>query len=127
MSPGRTFTAALAVAITAVGLSGCGAAATVDAAAKPKAAPLDSYDCARLGVEAAKISKGENVELLKVRAPKIVKDSRKTYKKPTGSKSVVLLTCKGTGVWSDGDEKTMVMLSLKMDADGSLFAYYQPL
>jgi hypothetical protein len=115
----RNLTVALGVMIGAVGLSGCGAAApAVDAAS------LTAYDCAMLAKEAVSLSKGEDIKLIKVRSPKIVKDNRKTYKKPTGDDDALVLSCMGAGVWSDSTDSP-VLLDLTVDADGDPFVAYK--
>lgn len=118
---GRMVTVALAV-VVASSLSGCEPAATADPAAE--APSLATYTCPQLATEAAAISKGKDLELIKVRAPKIVKDNRKTFKKPTGDKDALVLSCKGTGVWSDNTTAPVVM-KLTVDADGTGFVSYE--
>lgn len=105
----------------ALALSGCGGASLSNAA---EGASLDSTTCDDLANEAVKISEKEDVQLLKVRAPKVKKDNRKGFAKPTGDNAAVALSCAGTGVWSDG-ENSPVLLSLEVDADGDQFVYYE--
>ena len=128
--PGQAVAAALAVAIAAVGLSACGAISTKEAAANPEpkstGVSMDATTCTQLAEEAVRISKGEDNELLKVRAPKIVTDNRKTFKKPKGDKEVLVLSCMGSGVWSDGGATAPVLLKLVVDADGDPFVGYEP-
>ena len=131
LNTGRAVTVALAVAVAA-GLSGCGPATTAtDAApattatdAAAEAASLVTYTCPQLATEAAALSKGEKPELIKVRAPKVLKDNRKTYTKPTGDKEALVMSCNGTGVWSDGTN-TPVLLKLSVDADNASFVSYE--
>lgn len=82
--------------------------------------------CASLSEEAAGISVGQDVELIKVRSPKVVRDNRKTLKLPKGTKDALVMSCKGRGVWSDSDNSS-VLVSLTIDADGDAFIAYKEL
>jgi len=114
-----TVATGLAVAVAAAGVASHGTVSTVAAAAAAPAA----MTCAQLGVEAARVSKGGTPELLTVRAPTMVKDNRATYTKKAGAKAALLMTCKGTGVWSDGTN-TALTLQLTVDAKGNQFVVY---
>lgn len=89
---------------------------------------VDETTCKTLADEAVRVSDdgSDDVKLLKVRGLKVVKDVRSTFKLPTGTKSLLIYSCKGTGVWSDGDEQTKVYVMLKVDADGEYFVGYRP-
>lgn len=103
-------------------LTGC--SAIEEAASGPS---VETYTCADLAKEAADI--GENalgVSLLKVRAPEITKDHRTDYTVPTGAEDVVVLQCKGTGVFSSG-ETGNVKLEMTVDADEDMFVSWEPI
>jgi len=112
-----TVATGLVVAVAAAGVASRSTVSTV-ATAAPAA-----MTCAQLGVEAARVSKGGTPELLTVRAPTMVKDNRATYTKKAGAKAALLMTCKGTGVWSDGTN-TALTLQLTVDAKGNQFVVY---
>jgi hypothetical protein len=138
-------TRAVAGAVLAAALTtfcGCAAVPTTDGAspatrerdspavASDETPSLMSVGCKRLGKQAAEISdeqsNGMSLILLKVRAPRIIKDNRETYKLPKGDKETLLLSCRGTGVWSDMS-KSPVLLRWTVDADGDDFVAYEPI
>ena len=89
-----------------------------------------SVGCKSLGKQAAKISadqaNGLSPILLKVRALKTLKDNRDSWDLPKGDGETLLLSCRGTGVWSDMS-KSPVRLRWTVDADGDDFVEYQPI
>ena len=90
---------------------------------------LNIYDCADLASEAVDSSsdgKDDQSELLKVRNPRVVKDNRKTWMAPTGDGEALILSCKGTGVWSDIDPSP-VLLKLTVDSDGDQWIQWEGL
>jgi hypothetical protein len=104
-----------------------GAAFWVRAKIAEEPADLAAITCADLADEAVRISEEQQppVLLLKVREPTTVDDNTRTYEVPTGSESVLVLSCVGTGVWSDGTSDD-VRLRLTVDADAEAFVYYEP-
>lgn len=105
----------------AVGLSACSSAGVADVV---EASSYKSATCEELAKQAVLASEKQDVQLLKVRSPKVVTDNRKTVTKPTGDKAALVLSCKGTGVWSDAGEDTPVLLKLTLDSDGETFYEY---
>jgi hypothetical protein len=84
-----------------------------------------NYTCEEIIGDAVKSSaakaKGTTMaSLLKVRAAKIVTDNRETYKLPKGTGEATVLTCEGTGVWSD-NTTTKVRITATIDSDGQTF------
>jgi hypothetical protein len=96
-------------------------------AAKPVAKPKSAKAaCAALAKEVLKIATPDDQpDLLKVRSPRVVKDNRLTFKKPTGDDAALLLSCRRMGVWSDGADSP-VLLTATVDADGDAFMYVEP-
>jgi hypothetical protein len=97
------------------------------AAQQPLTSSFANFSCDQLAAEAARMPKNGNVQLLKVRSPGIVQDNRRSYTKPTGTGDALILSCQGTGVWSDGGPDSPVLLKLTIDKDGDTFTGYEPL
>jgi hypothetical protein len=89
----------------------------------------DSEACDLAADEAIRIS-GEQqnafVQLLKVRSVHMVKDNRDSFETPTGTGEEIVIKCQGTGVWSDGDRTTEVIIRVSADADEDTWIYYEP-
>lgn len=87
---------------------------------------LTWWTCDRLVRQAAETSgqTGQQPVLLKVRAPVVVEDYRKTVETPTGANTSIVLSCKGTAVWSKGPENE-VTVTLSIDADEELMISYR--
>ena len=117
-SVGRHIVTTASAAMLLGALSACG---TMESAADT----YSDYTCADLADEAVSISEGQDVELVKVRSPKIVKDHRDDVTVPKGDGDALVLSCRGTGVWSDGGPTSQVKLELTVDADKELFVRYQ--
>lgn len=66
-----------------------------------------------------------SIQLLKVRGVRVLEDNRETYTVPTGTREATVVECKGTGVWSDGDSTTKVLIRVTVDADSEFFVYYE--
>jgi hypothetical protein len=92
------------------------------------AASATTTTCDDLASEAVRISEEQEavVKLLKVRQPDVVEDNRETYEVPSGGDDVLVLSCKGVGVWSDAT-KSDVQLELTVDSDGDEFVSYEPI
>jgi hypothetical protein len=118
---GRAAATGVAGACLAFGLSACGGTAVGDAV---EAASYKTATCDDLAKEAVRISEKQDVQLLKVRSAKIVTDNRKTVAKPSGDKAALVLSCRGTGVWSDAGDNSPVLLKLTIDSDGEQFVEY---
>jgi hypothetical protein len=118
----RTRSAVVGVAVGVVALAGCSAVEE-----QASASDLKSTTCDELADEAVRISSESNdsSKLLKVREPAVVSDNRDTYKKPTGTGEALVLSCSGTGVWSDGGDNSKVVLKLTVDADGESYVAYE--
>lgn len=86
------------------------------------------YDCDDLASEAAEVSTSEDaaLKLLKVRNPRVVKDHRQNYRLPSGDGEALILSCRGTGVWSAGGGSP-VLLKQTVDADGDQWVGYEPI
>lgn len=80
--------------------------------------------CQQLAAEAAAVSAGDPIELLKVRELQEEFRRRFNYDPPEGADETLLLSCTGTGVWSDG-QRTPVEVRLTVDADGDRFVWYE--
>ena len=81
-----------------------------------------AMDCAKLAEEAVAISEDEDVSLLKVRDFKPTEDNRTGFVKPS-SGDALLLSCTGTGIWSDTTQGA-VRLEATVDSDGDTFIAY---
>lgn len=86
----------------------------------------DDYSCTDLAEEAAGLESDTGVSLLKVRDPQVTQDNRADYTAPTGADEVVLLQCKGTGVFSNG-MTNRVKIEATIDADEDMFVSWQPI
>jgi hypothetical protein len=110
-------------------LSGCAAASDLagDVTSAATGADVDDLTCDDLVEESVSISEDQAISLLKVRQPEILKDNRPIAQDdlPSGAGETLVMSCVGTGVWSDGDSKTKVKMSVKIDADAEMFIYYQ--
>jgi hypothetical protein len=115
-------------AVSAASSTAADSSASADAGQDPPADALVSYTCDDLSRDAVRISAKNKalVTLLKVREPRMVRDNRSTYVIPTGARESLVLACKGTGVWSDGDSTTNVRMQLTIDADGDSWVFYRP-
>ena len=84
--------------------------------------------CDDLAEDAVRISseQAQSVQLLKVREPQVKKDNQPIDELPAHGE-VLALSCTGTGVWSDGDSSTRVLLRYTIDSDGDGFVYYGPI
>ena len=80
--------------------------------------------CESLADESITISEDQDIQLLKVRKPVVKRDNRDTYTEPTGTKDALLMSCTGTGVWSNGTT-TPVLIRYTVDADGDEFVQYR--
>jgi hypothetical protein len=127
----------LVLCASATALGGCAATtsehATVQTdpaldASADETPDLMSVGCKDLAKRSAKISQDQanGITLLKVRGLKVVKDHRESYRLPKGDGEALLLSCTGTGVWSD-ITKSPVRLKWTVDADGDDFIEYQPI
>jgi hypothetical protein len=85
------------------------------------------YDCDDLASDAVDNSSDGDavVQLLKVRNPQVVKDNRDNYQLPSGDGEALILSCRGTGVWSSGGDSP-VLLRDTVDADGDEWVEYRP-
>lgn len=115
-----------ALCVASVLLTGCSEVAD-DLGEALNESDVAGYSCEDLATEAVDVSVTQDaaVELLKVRQPRVVKDRRETYKLPTGSAEALILSCTGTGVWSDGT-KSPVVLEYTVDSDGDTWVAYKP-
>ncbi len=134
MTTGKSNSLGIALAVVA-GLAGCGGATSSGApgatgsppsGSSTASKPFEDLDCEKLAKEAVRVSSEQEaqVRLIKVRGVKVRKDNRMSFKKPTGDKSALVMSCKGTGVWSDGDDRP-VLVNLSVDADGDEFVEYK--
>jgi hypothetical protein len=124
----KTLPALIAAASASIVLSGCAPVSdAAEAVEKASSRAFEDVTCDQLAQESVEAAKTQDVQLLKVRNPKIVKDNRKTYEKPAGDDDALVLSCKGTGVWSDGEANGPVLLKLTVDADGDDFIAWEPL
>ncbi|RIJ76561.1 hypothetical protein D1871_11905 [Nakamurella silvestris] len=80
--------------------------------------------CDSLAKEAVDISAEKDIRLLKVRSPEVLEDNRASYEKPSGDSTAIVLSCTGTGAWSNATE-TNVLLELTVDSDGDFFIGYK--
>lgn len=103
-------------------LAGCGGAPS--AVTADKAARAQKVTCQVIAERAVEISQGEKPELVKVHKPKVKVDHTTTYKKPTGDKAALVMSCSGTAVWSSG-ATSPVLLRYTVDADGDTFVSYK--
>ncbi|WP_216656530.1 DUF2510 domain-containing protein [Nocardioides marmotae] len=90
-------------------------------------ADLDAEDaCATAVDEAVRISEEEAPPVLleDVRALRVLEDRRETHETPASGEATVL-TCRGTGVWSDGDTTTEVVVGVTVDAEGTHYVFYE--
>lgn len=83
------------------------------------------YGCDDLAEEAIEISKGEDVELLKVRSPRVVQDNRDGYRLPAGNGESLILSCSGQGVFDTGGS-LRVLLKWTVDSDGDEWVQWKP-
>lgn len=90
--------------------------------------PFADYGCSDLADDAVTMSEDEDglYTLLKVRNPRVVEDNRETYELPNGTGESLVLLCRGTGVWDDGDV-TPIRLKLSVDAGGDSWVSYEAL
>ncbi|MDN4171600.1 DUF2510 domain-containing protein [Nocardioides sp. SOB77] len=89
---------------------------------------LDAAEaCETTVAEAVRISEEQAppVQLEDVRDLSVVEDRRETYTEPTGDGEATVLTCRGTGAWSDGDTTTEVEVGVTVDAEGTYFVFYE--
>lgn len=92
----------------------------------PSTTRAEKQTCQDLADQAVEISKDQDTTLLKVRKLKVKADHSSDYKKPTGDKESLVLSCTGTGVWSSG-ATTPVLLQYTVDSDGQGFFSYKEL
>ena len=82
-----------------------------------------SVDCDSLAAEAVRISTSEDVQLLKVRDPRVTTDNRATVTPASGNGESLILSCRGLRVWSSGDN-TPALVRVNVDSDGDNWIYY---
>ena len=91
-------------------------------------AGLDPEDaCATTAEEAVRVSEEQHppVRLEDVEDLRVVEDRRESHEVPTGGGDETVLTCRGTGVWSDGDTTTPVLVRVTVDSEGQYFVFYE--
>ncbi|WKN49232.1 DUF2510 domain-containing protein [Nocardioides sp. Arc9.136] len=83
--------------------------------------------CGTTVEEAVRISEEQAppVRLLDVRDVEVVVDARGSVEVPTGPEEATVLTCRGTGTWSDGDRSTPVIVGVTVDSEGDYFVHYE--
>ncbi|HEX8630278.1 MAG TPA: hypothetical protein VF755_19135, partial [Catenuloplanes sp.] len=103
------------------------AAAALAAEQKRLAGPA-GYTCTKLAEQAVMVSDGtsQGRKLIKVRATRAVTDNRSTYRPPSGTGEALVLSCRGTGIWSAGTASP-VLLTLTVDAASDPFVSYREL
>jgi len=118
----------IALGVAGLLLSGCSNVAQgfADGWNSKNPQKADKLTCTDLADKAVEISHDKDVKLLKVRKLKLETDNYATYKLPTGDKEALILSCTGTGVWSNGDTSP-VLLKYTVDSDGQVFYSYEPL
>lgn len=86
-----------------------------------------SQACGTAAKEAVRISREQAppVQLEGVRDLEVTQDARDTYDVPERDGEATVLTCRGTGRWSDGDTTTPVVVGVTVDADGDFFVFYE--
>ncbi|MDN4159908.1 hypothetical protein [Nocardioides abyssi] len=83
--------------------------------------------CERAVTEAVRISAEQEPAVLleDVTDLVVLRDERDDHELPSGDTDATVLSCRGTGVWSDGDTTTPVLVGVTVDADGVLYVFYE--
>ncbi len=129
MSRIRTSCFAVGSLVVPVVVSACAGSVSFHAgnsSASESPAKAQHWTCERLADDAVRVSHanhGDQPEMLKVQSVQLVADHQKNPPTASGADRVLLLDCKGVGVFDDAKDRT-VSLKLTANAQGERFVRY---